>query len=130
MGPEETTNLGASQERWIPDPNDHARFCISATSQTVLYMIFFKLKLVLIDAIQRFFDVLSKFTHTHTHTKREACETSIPILGVGGVLARPRPPDHCSAPILPKLLKPHRPRRLQGKRVCTFDGSARMGAEQ
>ena len=55
MGPEETTNLGGSQERWIPDPNDHARFCISATSQTVLYMIFFKLKLVLIDAISLFF---------------------------------------------------------------------------
>ena len=55
MGPEETTNLGGSQERWIPDPNDHARFCISATSQTVLYMIFFKLKLVLIDAIHHFF---------------------------------------------------------------------------
>ena len=55
VGPEETTNLGGSQERWIPDPNDHARFCISATSQTVLYMIFFKLKLVLIDAISAFF---------------------------------------------------------------------------
>ena len=55
MGPEETTNLGGSQERWIPDPTDHARFCISATSQTVLYMIFFKLKLVLIDAISSFF---------------------------------------------------------------------------
>ena len=56
MGSEETTNLGGSQERWIPDPNDHARFCTSATSQTVLYMIFFKLKLVLIDAIHKFFE--------------------------------------------------------------------------
>ena len=42
--------------------------------------------------------------HPHPNTKREACETSIPILGVGGALARPRPPDHCSAPIQPPNL--------------------------
>ena len=50
-------------------------------------------------------------THTHTHSARPV-RPRFPILGVGGALARPLPPAHCSAtrPLQPP--NPPKPRAV------------------